>query len=59
MINLAVGLLESDASDGTAEKLVLDHIRDDIRYVVVDESQCSSRACATTGFRRVAGAASA
>ena len=39
MVNLAVGLLESDASDGTAEKLVLDHIHDDIRYVVVDEYQ--------------------
>jgi DNA helicase II / ATP-dependent DNA helicase PcrA len=39
MINLAVGLLESDTFDGVAEKLVLDHIRDDIQYVVVDEYQ--------------------
>ncbi len=39
MINLAVGLLESDPDDGPAERLVLDHVRDDIRYVVVDEYQ--------------------
>jgi DNA helicase-2/ATP-dependent DNA helicase PcrA len=39
MISLAVGLLESDPDDGAAERLVLDHIRNDIRYVVVDEYQ--------------------
>lgn len=39
MISLAVGLLESDPDEGPAERLVLDHIRNDIRYVVVDEYQ--------------------
>jgi DNA helicase-2/ATP-dependent DNA helicase PcrA len=39
MINLAVGLLESSTDDGLAEKAVLDHIRTDIKYVVVDEYQ--------------------
>lgn len=39
MIELAVGLLESDPDEGPTERLVLDHVRDDIRYVVVDEYQ--------------------
>ncbi|MGQ0467194.1 MAG: ATP-dependent helicase [Sporichthyaceae bacterium] len=39
MINLAVAFLESDPDDGPAEKAVLDHVRDDLRYVVVDEYQ--------------------
>ncbi|MGI8536905.1 MAG: ATP-dependent helicase, partial [Mycobacteriales bacterium] len=39
MISLAVGLLESDPGDGPAERTVLDHVRDDVRYVVVDEYQ--------------------
>lgn len=39
MINLAVALLESDPDEGPTERLVLDHVREDIRYVVVDEYQ--------------------
>jgi DNA helicase II / ATP-dependent DNA helicase PcrA len=39
MINLAVAFLESDPGEGPAERLVLDHVREDIRYVVVDEYQ--------------------
>lgn len=39
MINLAVALLESQPGEGLTEKLVLDHVRGDIRYVVVDEYQ--------------------
>jgi len=39
MINLAVALLESGPDEGPAERLVLDHVRMDIRYVVVDEYQ--------------------
>jgi DNA helicase-2/ATP-dependent DNA helicase PcrA len=39
MINLAVALLESDPDEGPVEKTVLDHVRTDIRYVVVDEYQ--------------------
>ena len=38
MINLAVELLEGDADDDMAGRAVR-HIRDDIRYVVVDEYQ--------------------
>src|SRR5207342_917027 len=39
MILTAVGLLEAEPEDGLAEKAVLDHIRSDIKYVVVDEYQ--------------------
>ncbi len=39
MILTAVGLLEAEPDDGPAEKVVLDHIRSDIKYVVVDEYQ--------------------
>lgn len=39
MINLAVALLESDPDDGPAERSVLDHVRNDVRYLVVDEYQ--------------------
>jgi len=39
MISLAVGLLESSPDDGLAERAVLDHVRQDVRYVVVDEYQ--------------------
>lgn len=39
MINLAVAFLESSPYDGETERLVLDHVRNDIRYVVVDEYQ--------------------
>jgi DNA helicase II / ATP-dependent DNA helicase PcrA len=39
MIMIAVGFLESEPDDGPAERLVLEHVRNDIRYVVVDEYQ--------------------
>jgi len=39
MINLAVQLLEADPSEEHAAQVVQAHIRDDIRYVVVDEYQ--------------------
>jgi DNA helicase II / ATP-dependent DNA helicase PcrA len=39
MINLAVQLLEADASADNDAAVVQAHIRDDIRYVVVDEYQ--------------------
>ena len=39
MINLAVQLLEGDPDEDAAVTLVQRHIRDDIRYVVVDEYQ--------------------
>ncbi len=39
MIQTAVGLLESDPEEGPAERAVLDHVRHDIKYVVVDEYQ--------------------
>ena len=39
MINLAVQLLEGDPDEDDAAGVVQDHIRDDIRYVVVDEYQ--------------------
>jgi len=39
MILTTVGLLEAEPEDGPAEKAVLDHIRSDIKYVVVDEYQ--------------------
>jgi DNA helicase-2/ATP-dependent DNA helicase PcrA len=39
MINLAVQLLEADPGDDYAERVVHDHVREDIRYVVVDEYQ--------------------
>jgi len=39
MINLAVQFLEGKPEDGYAEAAVHAHVRDDIRYVVVDEYQ--------------------
>jgi DNA helicase-2/ATP-dependent DNA helicase PcrA len=39
MINLAVQLLEGDPTEDAEAALVQRHIRDDIRYVVVDEYQ--------------------
>ena len=39
MINLAVQFLEGRPEDGYAEAAVHTHVRDDIRYVVVDEYQ--------------------
>jgi DNA helicase II / ATP-dependent DNA helicase PcrA len=39
MINLAVQFLEGDAEDDESAGVVQQHIRDDIRYVVVDEYQ--------------------
>ncbi|MFI5623458.1 ATP-dependent helicase [Nocardioides sp. NPDC051685] len=39
MINLAVQLLEADPEDDEAADVVQRHIRDDIRYVIVDEYQ--------------------
>jgi DNA helicase II / ATP-dependent DNA helicase PcrA len=39
MINLAVQFLEGEPEDGYAEAAVHAHVRDDIRYVVVDEYQ--------------------
>ena len=39
MINLAVQFLEGDAEDDESAGIVQQHIRDDIRYVVVDEYQ--------------------
>lgn len=39
MIMIAVGFLESEPQDGQAERMVLEHIQSDIRYVVVDEYQ--------------------
>ena len=39
MINLAVQLFEADPSEEDAAHVVQAHIRDDIRYVVVDEYQ--------------------
>jgi DNA helicase II / ATP-dependent DNA helicase PcrA len=39
MINLAVQFLEGKPEDGYAETSVHAHVRDDIRYVVVDEYQ--------------------
>ncbi len=49
MINLAVGLLESDPDEGPAERLVLDHVREAIRYVVVDDYQDAIR-CRSGSF---------
>lgn len=39
MINLAVSLLEVDAAEDDDARVVQAHIRDDIKYVVVDEYQ--------------------
>lgn len=39
MIHLAVQLLEADGSEDESAAVVQQHIRDDIRYVVVDEYQ--------------------
>lgn len=39
MINLAVQLLEGDSAEDPATALVQRHVRDDIRYLVVDEYQ--------------------
>lgn len=39
MIHLAVQLLEGDASEDESASIVQQHIREDIRYVVVDEYQ--------------------
>lgn len=39
MINLAVQLLEGDAHEDEAASFIQRHIRDDIRYVIVDEYQ--------------------
>lgn len=39
MISIAVAFLESDPAAGQPDRLVLDHVRQDVRYVVVDEYQ--------------------
>jgi DNA helicase-2/ATP-dependent DNA helicase PcrA len=39
MINLAVSLLDADPDEDEGARAVLNHIRDDIKYVVVDEYQ--------------------
>ena len=39
MINLAVGYLEADPDDDEDARRILDHVKGDIRYVVVDEYQ--------------------
>lgn len=39
MINLAVSLLDADPDEDEGARAVLNHVRDDIKYVVVDEYQ--------------------